>query len=97
MEVQYIHIKDFCSGHNIEEAFIIGLQEYKLIELSLIGDKQFIYIEELPKVEKMVRLHRDLHINLEGIEAIHHLLERTMELQNEIQTLKKQLGRYGQF
>ncbi len=96
MEVEYIHIKDFCSGHNIEEAFIFGLQEYELIELRSIDNQQFIYVEELPKVEKMVRLHLDLHINLEGIEAIYHLLERTLQLQNEIRTLKNRLKRQGE-
>ena len=93
MEVEYIHIKDFCSGHNIEEAFIFGLQEYELIELKVIDDQQFIYIEELSKVEKMLRLHHDLHINLDGIAAIYHLLERTLQLQSEIHILQKRLKR----
>ena len=93
MELDYILIKDFCSSHDIEEAFILRLKEYELIELKSIENKQVIYVEELPKVEKMVRLHHDLHINLEGIEAIHHLLERTLQLQNEIHSLKKRLNR----
>lgn len=95
MELEYIHIKDFCSGHDIEEVFLFELKEYELIDLRVIDDQQFIYIEELPKVEKMVRLHRDLNINLEGIAAIYHLLDRTLKLQNEIQALKKQLNRQG--
>ncbi len=94
MEVQYILVKDFCSGHNIEEAFIFGLQEYELIELKVIDEQQFIYIQELPKVEKMVRLHQDLEINIDGIEAIHYLLERTRQMSEEIQLLRKKLNRY---
>jgi len=94
MEIEYIHIKDFCSGHNIEEAFIFGLQEYELIELKVIDDQQFIYIEELPKVEKMVRLHQDLKINIDGIEAIHYLLERTRQMSEELDTLRKRLRRH---
>lgn len=96
MEVEYIHIKDFCSVYNIEEAFLFQLQEFELIDLSYIDDKQLIYIEELPKVEKLVRLHRDLNINPEGLEVIYHLLERTKTLQNEIQMLKKRLNRQGE-
>ncbi len=94
MEVEYIHIKDFCTGHNIEETFIVRLQEYELIELKVIDDQQFIYIEELPKVEKMVRLHQDLKINIDGIEAIQYLLERTQQMSEELHTLRKRLRRY---
>lgn len=97
MEVEYIHIKDFCSGHNIEEAFIFGLQEYELIELKVIDDQQFIYIEELPKVEKMVRLHQDLEINIDGIEAITYLLERTKRMSEELQSLKNRLKRHEEY
>lgn len=95
METEFIYIEDFCSSHNITESFILELQEYQLVELKLVDDQQCIYIEELPKVEKFVRLHRDLDINLEGLEAIYHLLEKTMQLQNEIHILKKRLNRYG--
>lgn len=94
MDIEHIHIKDFCSGHRIEEAFIIRLQEYELIELKIIDGKQFIYIEELPKVEKMVRLHQDLKINIDGIEAIHYLLERTQQMNEELKILRTRLSRY---
>lgn len=95
METEFIYIQDFCTSHNITESFILELQEYELVELRLVDDQQCIYIEELPKVEKLVRLHRDLDINLEGLEAIYHLLEKTIQLQNEIHILKKRLNRYG--
>ncbi len=94
MEVEFIHIKDFCSSHDIKEAFIFQLQEYELIALKVIDDQQFIYIEELPKVEKMVRLHQDLQINIDGIEAIYYLLERTQQMNAELQMLRKKLNRY---
>lgn len=94
MEVQYIHIKDFCSSHDIEEAFLFELHEYELVELQIMNDQQVIYIEELPKVEKLVRLHQDLKINIDGIEAIHYLLERTQQMNDELQTLRKRLKRH---
>ncbi|NNE76386.1 MAG: hypothetical protein HKN31_04865 [Pricia sp.] len=94
MEVEYIHIKDFCNGYNIEESFLFRLQEYELIELQVINDQQFIYIEELPKVEKMVRLHQDLKINIDGLEAIHYLLERTQQMHEELLVLRRRLRRH---
>ncbi len=93
MEIEFTYIKDFCSSHDIEESFIFELHEYELIDLGSVNNQQCIFIEELPKVEKMVRLHRDLNINLEGLGAIYHLLDRTIALQNEVQLLKKRLNR----
>jgi hypothetical protein len=40
----------------------------------------------------MVHLHYDLDINIEGIEAISHLLDRVDNLQRELITLKNRLG-----
>jgi hypothetical protein len=43
---------------------------------------------ELQKLEQIIRLHYDLDINLEGIDAIAHLAERIKMMQNEITGLK---------
>ena len=94
METRLIHINDFCRSHKIDETFILELQTYELISLQVRDNEKFIVLEELPKVEKMVRLHQDLSINREGIEAIYHLLERTQQMREEIRALKQRLGRF---
>jgi len=45
-------------------------------------------------VEKMMRLHYDLHINLEGIDAISNLLKQVQDLKKENQILKNKLKTY---
>jgi len=94
MKAHLIHIKDFCASHEIDIAFIMGLEEYELIELRVVDNNRFITVEELPKVEKMVRMHQDLSINTEGIEAIQYLLERTERMYEEIRLLKQRLKRH---
>ncbi|GMN11713.1 hypothetical protein MTsPCn9_28960 [Croceitalea sp. MTPC9] len=94
MEEHLIPISDFCQGYEIEVSFIMGLQEYELIELKTIKNDYFLAIEELPKVERMVRLYQELNINREGIEAIYHLLERTELMREELFLLKQRLKRY---
>lgn len=94
MDTEYIRIDDFCRSYEIEESFIFKLQEFELLTLRIIDEEKYMYVEELPKVEKLVRLHHDLNINLEGIGAIHFLLERTILMQEEIQMLKKRLQRH---
>jgi uncharacterized membrane protein YjjP (DUF1212 family) len=56
--------------------------------------EHYIHQEELPKLEKMVRLHQDLGINLEGLEAIHHLLEKVEQMQSEVNLLKNKLRKW---
>ena len=94
MGTELIHITDFCVSHQIEESFIIELKTYELVKLEIIDNQLYMQVEELPKIEKMVRLHNDLEINIEGIQAIYHLLERTQKMQDEIRLLKNQLKRH---
>ncbi|MEP6597310.1 MAG: chaperone modulator CbpM [Ginsengibacter sp.] len=83
--------KDFCLHHNIEYSFISSLQNSGLIEVTTIRRSSFIHTDDLQKLEKFVRLHYDLEINVEGIETINHLLDRIEEMQREIVRLKNSL------
>jgi chaperone modulatory protein CbpM len=49
---------------------------------------------QLTEVEKFVRLHYDLDINVEGIEAIGHLLEKLEAIQARNRQLQNRLGLY---
>jgi hypothetical protein len=42
-------------------------------------------------VERYARLYYDLSINMEGIDAIHHLLDRIYVMQDEMRSLRNQL------
>ena len=46
---------------------------------------------QLPDVERYSRMYYDLSINMEGIDVIHHLLERMDEMQREIRDLRTRL------
>lgn len=94
MSTYYITIKDFCSSHDIEESFVFSLGEFDLVALEIMEQEHYIHHEELPKLEKMVRLYKDLGINLEGLEAIYYLLERVEQMQLEVNHLKNKLRRW---
>ncbi|MCX6295711.1 MAG: chaperone modulator CbpM [Bacteroidetes bacterium] len=89
-----ISTTEFCINHQIEISFISSLQEFGLIEITTIEEKTFIDPKQLHKLEKIVRLYYDMDINIEGIEAITHLLQRNESMQNEITKLKNRLGLY---
>lgn len=94
MQAHLISTDEFCSHYKVEYSFIDSLQQHGLIEITTIGEHSFIDHEHLKNVEKLVRLHYDLDINLEGIEAITYLLNRVSQMQDEIISLKNRLSRY---
>lgn len=85
---------DFCGSHDIEISFINLLGEHGLVEIVSIEEKNYLQIDELKNIEKMVHLHYDLDINIEGIEAISHLLNRIDDLHQELTQLRNKLSFY---
>ncbi|HTN07965.1 chaperone modulator CbpM [Agriterribacter sp.] len=77
-----------CAHYHIELTFIQSLNEYGLIELLSVEEKQFIHNTQLHELEKFIRLHYELGINMEGIDAIAHLLLKVKNMQKEITDLK---------
>lgn len=87
-----ISVDQCCIHYQIETSFVEALDEHGLINLSRSGKKVFIAYEQLPDLEKYMHLHYDLDINMEGMEAIRHLLNRMQDLQREIKRLQSELG-----
>ncbi len=95
METQnLVPVLQFCRQHNIEIDFINELREYELIEI--VSNEESVYVDEerLRQLEKLVRLHYELGINLEGIDVINGLLQRLEAAQNEMEVLKSRLRFY---
>ncbi|MES2139899.1 MAG: chaperone modulator CbpM [Bacteroidota bacterium] len=89
-----ISTEEFCINHQIEISFISSLQEFGLVEVTTVKETSYIDANQLQKLEKILRLYYDLDINIEGIEAITHLLNRVNDMQDEIITLKNKLSLY---
>ncbi len=89
-----ISIQTICNNYNIEFSFINSLNEYSLIEITTIDKIQYLPKNKINEIEKMVRLHHDLDINMEGIDVISNLLERINTLHSEIDFLKNRLDFY---
>ena len=89
-----IEVNAFCISHQIDVSFITSLHETGLIEIYSEHESAFFDMEQLQKVEKFIRFHYDLDINIEGIECINHLLERTVAMQDEIASLRNRLSLY---
>ncbi|OXB04935.1 chaperone modulator CbpM [Flavobacterium pectinovorum] len=91
-----IQIKQFCLYHEIENTFITELNNYGLVEIIIQEEDEYLQPEQLPAIEKMIRLHYDLKINLEGIDAIYHLLNKIETLQQNLTATQNKLRLFEQ-
>lgn len=89
-----ISVKELCIHHHIQIDFIQSLYDHGLIELTTVEDQILIPFSQLGEVEKMIRLHHELDVNIEGIDVIRHLLIRLEEAQDEISKLQNKLKFY---
>ena len=94
MPADFISVVDFCAIHNIEIDFIVMLHENGLIEITTIEETAYVNSQQIRQLEKIVRMHYELDINIEGIETINYLLEKIDSLQNEIDRLNNSLRIY---
>jgi hypothetical protein len=86
-----IQIKQFCVYNEIDNTFITELNNYGLVEIIIQEEDEYLKPEQLPTIEKMIRMHYDLKINLEGIDAIYHLLNKIEVLQQNLTATQNKL------
>ena len=89
MQTDLIIVSEYCRICHIEPSFLYLLQKGGLIEIDTVEGESY-----LPAVERYTRMYYDLSINIEGIDAIHHLLGRVESLQQEVNRLKSKLRLY---
>jgi hypothetical protein len=87
-----VKLSHICETYNVEISFVRSLNEFGLLEIIKIDETECVDKDCLGEVEKMMRLHYDLDINLAGIDAISHLLKRVHDMQAEIITLKNRIN-----
>lgn len=92
----WIPADDFCSYHQVSLAFVSELAYAGLIEITVVDQQQCIPVNQLRELERFTRLHAQLGINEEGVEAIAHLLYQVDVLQKEVHQLRQQLKWYQQ-
>lgn len=94
MQNDLIIISDYCSRCNIEPDFVIMLGEDGLIDIEIRNNVSYFPAEQLNELERYAHLYYDLSINIEGIDAIRHLLARVEDLQQKVRRLENELRFY---
>ena len=86
-----VSTQTICSNYNIEISFVDALNKMGLIQIEIIEQNQFIHQDQISDLEKIIRLHNELDVNLEGIDVVFNLLEKERELRIELNDLKNRL------
>lgn len=86
-----IHIRQVCSHCKVDESFVHSLHELGHIELIIESNEHFITEEQLKSLESLIFFHTEIQINIEGIDAIAHLLKKIEILQNDLIFAKNKL------
>lgn len=94
MNRQYITITELCNWHRIERKFIHSLHEVGLVHIVEVENEEVLTQQELADVEKMIRMHYELQINVEGIDAVYNLLNQVTDLKREVRILQNRLKKY---
>ena len=90
----FMSTEQFCAVYQVDAGFVHALEEYGLLQTSQSAESTLISTENLKDLEQFVHLHYELEINVPGIDAISHLLDKVRDLQRENAMLKARLDRY---
>ncbi|UAY55031.1 chaperone modulator CbpM [Arachidicoccus terrestris] len=90
-QIETIPVMHLCTHYQTDIHFFELLQEYGLVTLIQVEQTPSIEVERIKEVEKWIHLHYDLNINMEGLDAIAHLLQKMERLQSELSQVKSRL------
>lgn len=89
-----ILIRTLCVHYKVEVSFFKELDNHGLIEIEVLDNDEFIHEESIGNLEKMIRIHRELNVNIEGIDVVFNLLQKEIQLREEMQELRNKLRFY---
>jgi hypothetical protein len=91
---EWIPADTICTFYQVDVSLIQTIGDYGLINLNSEDNHLWVPVSGLGELERILRLHTELDINMEGIEAISHMLQRMKELQQEVGLLRTKLSVY---
>jgi hypothetical protein len=89
-----ISISELCSHYELELSFFTKVNEMGLVEIKTVETISYIDSYNIYEIEKMIHIHQDLDVNIEGIDVVFNLLQKMDSLQNEVISLKNRLRLY---
>lgn len=90
----FIPINILCLHYKVEISFFNNLDENGLVDIQLVNDVPYIHKDSIYEIEKIVRMHKELDVNIEGIDVVLNLLQKIDALQTELLSVRNRLLLY---
>ena len=74
--VAYITVQQFCAFHHCETVVIEEFLDHGIFEVQQQSEILLISEDQVPRIERALRLRNDLGVNAPGIDIILRLVER---------------------
>lgn len=91
---KYIPVLHLCDLYHTEVTFFRELNEHGLIEIVSEDNSLYVHQDTIYEVEKIIRIHKELNINIEGVDVVLNLLEKVDQLQHELERARSRLRLY---
>ncbi|SNR32324.1 chaperone modulator CbpM [Lutibacter flavus] len=91
---ELILIDTLCTHYQVEVSFFDALDTMGLIEIQVIEQTKYIPQDIISDLERMIRIHNELNVNIEGIDVVFNLLKKMETMQKELNTIKNRLNLY---
>lgn len=89
-----IKVSELCTHYHLDRSFFEQIEYYEMIEIRSVEDDKFIHRKQLRKLEKIIRLHNELEINLQGIDVIFEMMSKIKKLEDELREVHNRLELY---
>jgi hypothetical protein len=89
-----ILLKTVSSHYEVELSFFNHLHDLGLIEIEIIEQSPYIHSDQMYNLERIIRIHNELDVNLEGIDVILNLLQKIEYLQKDLIASQNRLRLY---
>lgn len=90
----FILLNTLCTHYRVELSFFNNLNEIGMIDIQTIEQAQYVHQDSIFEIEKMIRIYRELDVNIEGIDVVFNLLQKIDSLQNELLAVRNRLRLY---
>ena len=90
----FIQIKEICLYYKVETSFLEEVEKAGLVELATYKKERYLHLKYITTIEKILRLHTELRVNIEGIDVIFNLLDKMGRLQEELNEARDKIELY---
>tara|TARA_R110000868_G_scaffold217030_2_gene467154 strand:+ start:266 stop:559 length:294 start_codon:yes stop_codon:yes gene_type:complete len=89
-----IPVDELCIHYQVTDHFFDSLEVNGLVEIQIVKKVAYVRQNTVHHIEKIIRIHQELEINLEGVAVVLNLLEKIDTVQNELTAAKNRLLLY---